>query len=148
SADYWRHVEKGEPLLELDHALADEKLAQAQVAVKLANANVEAAKASRDAAEAAYKNVKDKVAKEVITKDELDKAEYQRKAAAAMLAAAQVKVEEAQEAEKLAQLGVDYSTVRAPMSGTIIDRKVTNGQLIGPVSGQLFVIAKDMKDMQ
>jgi HlyD family secretion protein len=149
NADYWRHVEKGEPLLELDHALADEKLAQAKVAVKLANANVDAAKASLDAAEVAYKNAKDKVDKEVLTKDELDKADYQRKAATAMLAAARVKVQEAEEAVKQAQLGVDYSTVRAPISGTIIDRKVNNGQLIGPpVSAQLFVIAKDMKDMQ
>jgi len=149
NADYWRHVEEGEPLLELDHALADAKLAQAQVAVKLANANIGAAEASRDAAEVAYKNIKDKVAKEVLTKDELDKADYQKKAAIAVLAAARVKVEEALEAVKQAQLGVAYSTVRAPMSGTIIDRKVNNGQLIGPpASAQLFVIAKDMKDMQ
>jgi HlyD family secretion protein len=149
NADYWQHVDKGDPLLELDHALADDKLALAKVAVKLANANVEAATASRDAAEVAYKNIKDKVAKEVLTKDELDKADYQLKAATAMLSAARVKVQEAEEAVKQAQLGVDYSTVRAPISGTIIDRKVNNGQLIGPpVSAQLFVIAKDMKDMQ
>lgn len=149
NADYSQHVEKGEPLLELDHALADAKLAQAKIAVRLANANVEASEANREAAEVAYKNIADKVAKEVLTKDELDKADYQRKAAHAMVAAAHVKVEEAQEAEKQAQLGVDYSTVRAPISGTIIDRKVNNGQLIGPpVSAQLFVIAKDMKDMQ
>jgi HlyD family secretion protein len=147
NADYWQHVEKGEPLLELDHALADAKLAQAQVAVKLANANVEAAKASQDAAEVAYNNIKDKVAKEVLTKDELDKADYQRKAATAMAAAARVKVEEAEEAVRQAQLGVDYCTVRAPISGTIIDRKVNNGQLIGPPASA-FVIAKDMKDMQ
>jgi HlyD family secretion protein len=149
NADYGQHVEKGEPLLELDHALADEKLAQAQVTEKLANTNVEAAKASLDAAEAAYNYIKEKVDKDVLTKDELIKAEYQKKAAAAKLAAARVQVEEAQEAVKQAKLGVDYSTVRAPISGTIIDRKVINGQLIGPpASAQLFVIAKDMMDMQ
>jgi HlyD family secretion protein len=149
NADYWRHVEKGDPLLELDHALADQKLAQAKVAEKLAKAKVEAATASRDGAEVAYKHTKEKVDQAVFTKDELDKADYQKKAAAAMLSAALVQVEEAQEAVKQAQLGVDYSTVRAPISGTIIDRKVNNGQLIGPpLSAQLFVIAKDMKDMQ
>jgi HlyD family secretion protein len=149
NADYARHVEKGDPLLELDHALADDKLAMAKVAVKLAKANEEAAIASRDAAEVAYKNWKDKFAKEIATTEDRDKADYQLKAATAMRAAARVKVEEAEEAVKQAQLGVDYSTVRAPISGTIIDRKVNNGQLIGPpVSAQLFVIVKDMKDMQ
>jgi HlyD family secretion protein len=148
-ADFNQVVAKDQPLLELDARAAKMKQDQARIAIDLAKAGVEQAEASRDAAEIALKR-QQKYLQEGLTKNqEVDQATLVLRTAEATLKMARVKVQEAEEALRAADLGVELTTVKAPASGTIIDRKVVLGQLIAPpVSAQLFLIASDLKQMR
>jgi HlyD family secretion protein len=159
AAEVNKVVEEGTPLLKLDDRKAQLDLERAKIAVQLAQANVQAAQASQSAAELRVKRLSEL---DVSMQKDLDEARMQLKAAQATVAAAQVKVEEAQNAQKLAQLGVDLTVVRArsePSAAgrdsspkrqfTILQRKVVLGQLIAPpASAQLFTLASDLGQMQ
>jgi HlyD family secretion protein len=160
-ADVNQVVEEGTPLLRLDDEMAQIKLQQAQTAIKLAQANVETARAARDAAQLKVKRLQD-LDPSVGLRKELDEAEAQAKAARAAVRSATVKIQEAQDAEKAARYGLELTTVRVRVDpGTkstslsqrrrysILERKVVLGQLIGPpLSAQLFTLASDLGQMQ
>jgi HlyD family secretion protein len=149
NADYGHNVVKDEPLVELDRQQAEIKLMQAKTAVNEAKAALAAAEAQRNLAEVTAQYIKELVAKAINTKPQGEEAEYRLKAAEEQVKTVRIKIEQAENAVKEAQLGVDYSTIRAPISGTIIDRKIVDGQLVAPpASAQLFTIASDMSEMQ
>jgi HlyD family secretion protein len=149
AADYNQFVEKDEPLLQLDDRMALRKKDQAEVAIRLARADVERAQASRDAADLAFKRQQELLQKDIGQRVEADKAQMLVRAADAAVKAAQVKVDEAEAALRLANLGVELTVVRAPRSGVIIDKKVVVGQMIAPpVSAQLFTLADDLAHME
>jgi HlyD family secretion protein len=161
-ADFNRTVAEGDPLLQLDERMARRSLHEAEAAVGAARTDVARAEAQRSAAELEVKRLGELVAMNVGMQKQLDVAELQLKAADAGVKAAQAKVEQALEAQRKAQLGVDLTTVRVPTRRdetagpsapkrqyVIIDRKVTVGQLIGPpASAQLFTLANDLGRMQ
>ncbi|HEV3449366.1 MAG TPA: efflux RND transporter periplasmic adaptor subunit [Gemmataceae bacterium] len=153
-------VEEGAPLLKLDDRKARLDLERAQTAIQLARANVKMAEASESAADLKVQRLADLPA-DVGLRKELDEAKMQQKAAEAGVEAAKVKVKEAEDAERLAQYGLDLTVVRARSEQrntdasykkprfTIIDRKVVRGQLIAPpASAQLFTLASDLGHMQ
>jgi HlyD family secretion protein len=159
AADLNKTVAEGEPLLKLDDQKAQLDLAMAQTGVRLAEADVKRAQALQTAAETKLKRVRSLLEEQHVgTQLDLDEAEMQLKAAHAAVAAAQVKVEHARDGVKLAQYGLDLTVVKVPagahspgakQSYTILDRKVTEGQLIGPpVSSQLITLANNLERVQ
>jgi HlyD family secretion protein len=155
-------VQEGEPLLKLDDRLAQFKLDQAKLAVRLAETDVARASAARDAAQIRVRKLRELLDKtEVGFRKDLDEAEVQFRVAETAVREAEVKVEQARLAEKQAQFGLDLTLVKAtagtkPTSSspsgrrhfTIIDRKVVPGQLIGPpISAQLFTLASPLDRM-
>jgi HlyD family secretion protein len=148
-ADFDRQVHKDQPLLQLDDRMARLKLDEAEVAVRVANAYVQQASASLEAAQVALKRQRELLQKNLTAQAEVERADHQYKAALANLKAAHVKVDELEAAARRARLAVDLTTVRAPAAGTIIDRKVVLGQMIAPpASSHLFTIASDLERMQ
>jgi HlyD family secretion protein len=146
AADFNKFVKKGQELLKLDDRMAKLKQSHAEVGVELAEADVTRAQASLNAAQVAQTDAAERFNKNLLKKPELDQAKTALAVAEAGLDAAKVRVKEAQEALKLANLGVELTVVRAPTSGWIIDKKVIRGQLIAPpVCAQLFTIASDLK---
>jgi len=123
---------------------------------------VQRAEAARGGAQLRVKKLSDQVKNEIGFQKDLDEAEMGLKMADAAVRAAEAKVEEARDAERLAQYGLDLTVVRVPngregagtsLSGkkhyTIIERKVVPGQLIGPpASAQLFTLTSDLGQMQ
>jgi HlyD family secretion protein len=147
--DYNLPVKAGQPLLQLDDRMALRKKEQAEIAVRLAKADVDRAKASEEAAALAVKRQKELQQKDIVQKVEVDKAQMLLRAATAAVQAAQVKIDEAEAALRLANLGLEMTQIGAPRSGVIIEKKVVEGQLIAPpVSGHLFTIADDLKHME
>jgi HlyD family secretion protein len=154
-------VQEGEPLLKLDDRLAQLKLDQAKTAVRLAETDVQRAEAVRDAAQLRVRKLRELLEKEVGFQKDLDEALIQLHIAQTAVREAQLKVEQAQAAQKQAQFGLDLTIVRATAGEprptgatasrrrfTIIDRKVFRGQLIGPpVSAQLFTLASPLSQM-
>jgi HlyD family secretion protein len=141
-------VKAGQPLARLDDRLARLRLRQAQVAVDLAKADVGRAEAARDAAKVGLQRARELLDKAGLQRD-VDQAEAQFKAAEATVAVAQVKVQEAEAARQLAEHGLELTTVRSPVAGVVIDRKVTAGQQTGPpLSAHLFTVAGDLARME
>lgn len=163
NAEVTKIVAEGEPLLKLDDRMARIKLDQARTAIRLAQADVERAQAAREGARLRVSKFQELVKKEIGFQKDVDEAETLVKTAEAAVRAAEVKVEEARDAERLAQYGLDITVVRVPTQVTpsterspsdkkhytVIDRKVVPGQLIGPpASAQLFTLASDLGRMQ
>lgn len=148
-ADFNKFVEKDQPLLELDSRVAKLKRDQAAITVNLARADVEKAGYARQAADAGLKLARENFAKALVQQGVLNQAKFTFQTAEAALKTAQIKVLEAEEGLKAAELGLELTTVRAPAAGVIIDRKVVLGQLVAPpASAQLFLIASDLSKMQ
>jgi HlyD family secretion protein len=159
SAEVNHIVKEGDPLLKLDDRKAQLDLQQAKTAVRAAQMDVQRAKTAQAAAQIKFDRLSDLLKREVGKQQEVDQADMELRAAKDTVAAAELKVQVARDAEATAQLGVDLTIVRVGTEGnhssaqkaeyTVIDRKVTLGQLIGPpASAQLFTLASDLKRMQ
>jgi HlyD family secretion protein len=177
-ADVNDTVEEGAPLLRLNDQTAVLKVEQAEQAVRAAAADVERAKALREAAQRGL-NLQLELKNKGGFRTEEEKYRAQLEAAKAGVKAAGVKQEEARTAQKLAQLGLDLTVVRVPSTKegpapagamvarggvfpvlhqgspaprrkyTVIDRKVVLGQMVAPpASAHLFTLAADLSQMQ
>jgi HlyD family secretion protein len=147
--DYGTVVKPGSMLVKLDPTLYEAEVEQAKANLQRAEANLKLAKAKAVLAKREVERTKKRV--EDKTADGLD-VEVGR--AALDLADLNVQVEEAALAQskaalQRAQLNLDYTTIRSPIDGVIIDRRITVGQTVLPnLEGpSLFLIAKDLKKM-
>jgi HlyD family secretion protein len=137
-----------QPLLQMDDRLARLRVKQAETAVELAKADVGRAEAARDAAKVAVGRAQD-LLKAGGQQRDVDLADAALKSAAATVHVAEVKVQEAEAALQLAEYGLTLTTVRSPIAGVVIEKKVTAGQQIGPpISGHLFSVAADLSHVE
>jgi len=125
-------VEAGDVLIRLDDTDIKARLKQAEAALTAAQARYEQAAGD----EKRYGNlVKDRI---------VSQQEYDR--AVAAVKSAQAEVRRAQEAINEVQAMLDWATIRAPMSGVVIEKKVEVGDTVGP--GQTLVVLYDPQRMQ
>lgn len=127
-----QEVKQGEVLVVLDKADLKSRIEQAVAAEA-------AAKATYDQAEIDLGRVQRLQARGSITQSELDRASTAVRTATANLERASRSVEEARIVEA-------YATVRAPISGRVIDKKVNAGDTVSP--GQTLVSMYDPTHMQ
>ncbi|HXG10381.1 MAG TPA: efflux RND transporter periplasmic adaptor subunit [Gemmataceae bacterium] len=176
NADFNDEVQSGDVLCRLDDRMARRKLAQAEVVVKQAAADLERAKAAREAAQVRVDRLS-KLDPEIRVQKEFDEAQYLLKAAEAAVKAAEAKLEEANEAQRLAELGLKLMTIRVPVvertpgspeggaptqekidldasAGAkrkylVLDRKVVLNRMVSPQeTSPLFTLAADLEEMQ
>lgn len=135
-ADYNAKVQKGQVLAILDSSLFDAQVAQSK-------ANMESAKASLELAEANERRIRELYAKEYVSKQELDQSVQTLKSAKAQLA--QMRAANVKDVTNK-----EYSVIRSPVSGVVIDRQIDVGQTVAASfqTPTLFKIAKDLKSMQ
>jgi HlyD family secretion protein len=115
-ADFNQVVREGDVLLRLDDRVARQKLKQAEIAIDLADVSVKQAEANRDTAAKALQRVWE-LSPEVRRQTDVDVAESHLRAAEVGIEAARVRVKEAEEARRQAELGLKLHTVRAPVLG-------------------------------
>jgi membrane fusion protein (multidrug efflux system) len=138
----------------LRQSKADLLFAQQQVSLLQAQANLATAEASRLKAQQDYDRLKPLVAADAASQQDLDAAIASLKAADANLASAKAnvqqvdlntrtqiqsnegKVESLEGALRNAELNVEYSVIRAPISGRVGDSLVPVGGLVTPTSAQ------------
>jgi HlyD family secretion protein len=163
-ADFNSRVKKGQVIAQIDPALFEGALLQAKADYANAKANLIAAQASLEKAKAAavqtdadYKRNLGLAQQGVISQQQLDlaKANADTNNAAVGAAQAQVTQAAAQEQQKqaavtVAQTNLDYTTIRAPIDGTVIARNVDVGQTVAASlqAPTLFTIAQDLTKMQ
>ena len=126
--DEGSYVRQGQPLVQMNDVLLRAQLRQQQAAVQTAEANV----ARDDAALARAQELKEKG---FLSQAALDRALADQLASSANLASARAGLAET-------QTRVNQAVIRAPVSGQIVSRSVTRGQIIQP-GVELFRIVRD-----
>lgn len=162
--DFNTRVKKGQLVAQIDPPLfegavlqAKADLANAKANVATARANLEKAKAAETQTKADYERAVGLVKESVMSQQQLDlaKANYDSAVAAVSAAAAQITQAQAQVQQKeaaltVAQTNLDYTTIHAPIDGTVIARNVDVGQTVAASlqAPTLFTIAQDLTKMQ
>ncbi len=134
--DFNDQVEKGQALLELDDRLL---AAQARQSA----ANVVNVRAALDLARATEARMKALFEQEYISRQELEQAIQTRRSTEAQLAQATAAAEKD-------EVNLRYTTIRSPVSGTVIDRVVDLGQTVAATlqTPTLIKIAQDLSEMR
>jgi HlyD family secretion protein len=163
-ADFNSRVKKGQVVAQIDPSLFEGTLLQAKADYANAEANLASAKANLEKAKAAevqtkadYERTLGLTKNGVMSQQQLDlaKANYDSAVAAVSAAQAQVtqaaaQVQQKQAAVTVAQTNLNYTTIHAPIDGTVIARNVDVGQTVAASlqAPTLFTIAQDLTKMQ
>jgi HlyD family secretion protein len=163
-ADFNSRVKRGQVIAQIDPSLfegsllqAKADLANARASVATAKANLQKAMALQIQTAADYQRATALTAQRVMSTQQLDmaKSNYDSAVAGSSAADALVKQSEAQvqqreAAVRVAQTNLDYTTIRAPIDGTVIARNVDVGQTVAASlqAPTLFTIAQDLTKMQ
>ncbi|WP_183256261.1 efflux RND transporter periplasmic adaptor subunit [Brevundimonas basaltis] len=126
--DEGRYVRQGQPLVQLNDALLRAQLSQQRAAVQTAEAN-----ADRD--QAALDRAQELKERGFLSQASLDTALANKRSSDASLLAQRAALSETR--TRLSQ-----ATIRAPVSGLVISRNVTRGQIVSPGT-ELFRIVRD-----
>lgn len=134
--DFNDKVEKGQPLLELDRSLLAAQARQS-------SANIGNIAATLDLARANEARMKSLFEQEYVSRQELDQAMQARKSAEAQLA-------QAKAAADKDQVNLNYTIIRSPVSGIVVDRVVDLGQTVAASlqTPTLIKIAQDLSEMR
>lgn len=162
--DYGSPVEEGTVLARIDDSLYAAEAAQAEAQVQSAKANLQRAeadleqlKAKLQQAELDWKRAQKLGPSEALSQASYDSYKSSFEVAQANLAVgkaavlqAKAGVAQAEAALRRAQRNLGYCTIRSPVKGVIIDRRVNIGQTVVASlnAPSLFLIAKDLRKMQ
>jgi HlyD family secretion protein len=163
-ADFNSRVKKGQVIAQIDPALFQGALLQAQADYANAKANLIAAQANLEKAKAAavqthadYQRNLGLAQQGIISQQQLDLAKANADTNDAAVSAAQAAVTQAvaQQQQKaaavtVAQTNLDYTTIHTPIDGTVVARNVDVGQTVAASlqAPTLFTIAQDLTKMQ
>jgi HlyD family secretion protein len=134
--DFNDEVHEGQVVAILDSTLL-------AIAVRDAEANLERTQAQLDYAESELERTRVLFEKEMVTEVEFNQLQYEFDVAKATVSSAEIALERAER-------NLNYATITAPMSGTVIERNVEVGQTVAASlsAPQLFLIANDLALMQ
>ena len=148
--DFNSPVKKGELIARIDPETFQYRVRQAEADLESSRSSVGRAQVAQVIADRDLKRTKELVARNFVSPAELDRAQSTYDLAAAEVRTAQAIVQ--QRAAQLATAKVDLSRteIRAPVDGVVIKRSVDVGQTVAASlqAPELFVIAKDLADMQ
>ena len=164
NADFNSRVKKGQVVAQIDPSLFQGSLLQAKADLANAKANVVASQANLEKAQATalqtradYERTSGLAKAGVMSQQQLDLAKANADSADAAVNAAKATVTQAvaqvqqkQAAVTVAQTNLDYTTIHAPIDGTVIARSVDVGQTVAASlqAPTLFTIAQDLTKMQ
>ncbi len=163
-ADFNSKVDKGDVIARISPALFAGAFAQAKADLENAEANVAVAAANTAKARATQAQTKADYARNLgltnkgavsaqafdLAKAAADTADAQVAAAEAGELQARAQVAQKQAAVQVAQTNLDYTTIHAPIEGTVVARNVDVGQTVAASlqAPTLFTIAQDLTKMQ
>ena len=122
------NVTKGQLLFQIQNPVYDENVVTAKAAIKIAQANVDAAKMN-------VEKVRPLVEKDIVSKYELESAQYTLQSQIAAL-------DQANAALRNAQTNVGYTTLRSPITGVMGPIPYKIGDLISSASGALTSLSR------
>ncbi|HMB07309.1 MAG TPA: efflux RND transporter periplasmic adaptor subunit [Isosphaeraceae bacterium] len=147
---YGSPVEQGTVLARIDDALFRARVDQMRANVAKAEADVQQAQAKLKQATRELDRVQRLVNSRAISAQEHDNALASYETAKASLALSESSVELAKANLEEATVNLGYTTIRSPVKGVILDRRVNIGQTVVASlnAPSLFLIAKDLRKME
>ncbi len=147
------YVEEGQLLAELDTAKLDDAVTKSKAALAAAEAAVaqtSATMAEAKASLARMQQVAELSGGKVPAKTELETAEAVLQRAIANGASAQAEVVQARATLTTDQTNLGKATIRSPINGVVLSRKVEPGQTVAATmtTPVLFTLAEDLKTME
>lgn len=148
--DYNDLVKENDLVAQIDPTVYEAHLARDVAMLHQNLATVEQMKTRLTQAERELERSKALVKRDMLSQAELDSAQADRDSLAAQLKVAEAAVEQSRASLKLSQANLGYTTIRSPVTGIVIDRKVSEGQtVVASMSAQmLFQIATDLHQIQ
>lgn len=149
-ADFNQKVEQDFVLAELDQDRFQATLDQRKAASSAARARVEAARASLADAALKRKHTEANFAQHAASDLEFEEAKIAEEQALASLHAAEAEVEQAEAEARLANVDLDRTVIRSPISGIVISRDIDAGQTVAASlsAPTLFTIANDLAKLR
>lgn len=147
TVDYRSHVKQDDVLAQLDDLPHRAELDKTLAYLKLTEAEVKHFSVGRDQSERDVRRAEQ--LRETISVGELEGIRAEFEIAQADLAMSEAKRDQAKIATRQAEINLAYTTIRAPVDGVVIDRRVNVGQTVvaGLNAPSLFLLAKDLRQM-
>jgi len=148
--DFNSPVKQGMLIARIDPETFQYRVRQAEADLEAARSAVGRAEVARINAERDLKRSKELVARNFVSPAELDRAQSTYDLAAAELKTANAVVQQRSAALASSRVDLSRTEIRAPVDGVVIKRTVDVGQTVAASlqAPELFVIAKDLRDMQ
>ena len=134
----WAKVRKGDPLLKVDTREGEVLLLKAKAALEMAKAGQLEAEAAVARADREYDRAVKLQEAGLLTRQGMDDARTQKEAAAARIAAAKAQVVVAGEDIAHATTRLSKAVIRSPFDGTVAERMVNEGDLVGEMQKVVF----------
>ena len=145
--DEGQYVQAGQPLFTLETNSTTETALAAKSGIGSAQAAVAAAQASVNAAQVEVNKLKPLVEKGVVSSVQLETANANLLRAQAQLKQAQAQQQQSVATYKSAQANVDYSIIRAPISGVVGKINFREGSLVGPTDATPITTVSDTREL-
>ena len=123
-------IKKGETVVKLDPKTEETRTKQAEAVVLISKAKLEKARVSLRDAEVKLKRSSELFGEGIISRQELDDAEITLEKSRTDLKLAEAEVQQSAEAFKEAKERLDDTQIRAPFTGTILNKDVDVGHVI------------------
>lgn len=148
--DFNDHVEPGQVLARIDPTRFQLEVTQSQARMLSARAALETARATEAEARRTRDRAEALATDGLVSRQELDAAQAAARRAKASIASAQAAVAEAEAAQQAATTQLEKTTIRSPIAGIVLDRKVEPGQTVtaGFQTPELFSLAADLSQME
>jgi HlyD family secretion protein len=148
--DYNSVVEKGSVLARIDPTPYEASLSQAEATLERSKADLLQYEAKCEQAEQEWKRAESLLPKKAIADTDYDAAVANYRVAKAYVSVGGATIAQNEAALRVAQTNLGYTTIKSPVEGTIIDRRVNIGQTVVASlnAPSLFLIAKDLRQME
>lgn len=145
--DEGQYVTKGQPLFRLETNILNENAAAAQAGIGAAESNIAAAQAAVNAAQVEVNKLKPLVAKNIISNVQLQTAQADLAKAQAQLQQAVASKRQATANYKGVEANIEYSVIRAPISGVVGKLPLKAGSLVGPTDQTPLTTISDTSEI-
>ncbi len=148
--DYGSPVEEDTVLAQLDPSLYLSRVERARADLERAQADMQQMEAKQVQAERDWARAQDLYLRKAIAQADHDLARANFDSAQATVNVAKAAIAQAKAALREAETNLGYTTIRSPVKGVIVDRRVNVGQTVVASlnAPSLFLIAKDLKRLQ
>jgi HlyD family secretion protein len=148
--DYGSAVEQGTVLARIDSTPYDAALEQAEATLERSEADLLQLEAKHEQAKQEWKRAESLLPKKAIADTDYDTTLANYKSARANVAVGKATIRQNKAALCTAKTNLGYTTIKSPVRGVIIDRRVNIGQTVVASlnAPSLFLIAKDLRRMQ